>query len=337
MNTDCSICLEVLEGVHNRLTTDCGHCFHTNCFLQNVSHNGFACPNCRNQLVEEPIDESDDEDDYDEDDYDEDDYDDDDEESVDDTSVSVAGPGLESHLLRGFRWLFQRVEDDEDDEDDDDDDEYDIMQFQRGHGQFNEDHYEPISLQVIGERMRQRDITFDDLVALIAFPHKDNAEDCAEYTLPKIKELQTKIQEILEGTYQAEESTETTEDAAVLTAEESTETTEDAAAVLTAEDDAVLSTSINFTPSGFGFDEFMTIFNAHNRSNHTTPAGFKVSELRARIRKILEEEEDSSDDEEEEVAFVGTTIIDLTADDTKDLTNHDILPSFQFFDLTDDE
>ena len=324
MNTDCSICLEVLEGVHNRLTTDCGHCFHTNCFLQNVSHNGFACPNCRNQLVEEPNDESDDEDDYDEDDYD-----DDDEESVDDTSVSVAGPGLESHVLRGFRWLFQRVEDDDDDddEDDDDDDEFDIMQFQRGHGRFNEDHYEPISLQVIGEQMGQRGITFDDLVALIAFPHKDNADDCAEYALPKIKELQTKIQEILEGTYQAEETTETTEDAAVLTAEEETETTED---------DALLSTSIDFTPSGFGFDEFMTIFNAHNRSNHSTPAGFKVSELRARIRKILEEE-DSSDDDEEEVAFVGTTIIDLTADDTKDLTNYDILPSFQFFDLTDDE
>ena len=352
MNTDCSICLEVLDGVHNRLTTDCGHCFHTNCFLQNVSHNGFACPNCRNQLVEEPNDEDDDEDDYDEDDYD------DDEESDDDTSVSVAGPGLESHLLRGFRWLFQRVDDDDDDdddEDDDDDDEFDIMQFQRGHGRFNEDHYEPISLQVIGEQMGQRGITFDDLVALIAFPHKDNAEDCAEYALPKIKELQTKIQEILEGTYQAEESTETMEDAAVLTAED--------AAVLTAEDDALLtaeSAFINFTnitanePSGFGFDEFMTIFNAHNRSNHSTPAGFKVSELRTRIRKILEEEEeeedssddeeeeeeeeeDSSDDEEEEVAFAGTTIIDLTADDTKDLTNYDILPSFQFFDLTDDE
>ena len=338
MNTDCSICLEVLEGVHNRLTTDCGHCFHTNCFLQNVSHNGFACPNCRNQLVEEPNDESDDEDDYDEDDYD------DDEESVDDTSVSVAGPGLESHVLRGFRWLFQRVEDDEDDDDeDDDDDEFDIMQFQRGHGRFNEDHYEPISLQVIGEQMGQRGITFDDLVALIAFPHKDNADDCAEYALPIIKKIQTKIQEILEGTYQAEETTETTEDAAVLTAEDAAVlTAEDDAlltaeddALLTAEDDALLSTSINFTPSGFGFDEFMTIFNAHNRSNHTTPAGFKVSELRARIRKILEEE-DSSDDEEE-VAFAGTTIIDLTADDTKDLTNYDILPSFQFFDLTDDE
>ena len=268
MNTDCSICLEVLDGINNRLTTDCGHCFHTNCFLQNVSHNGFACPNCRNQLVEEPDCESDDED---EDDYDEDDYDED-EESDDDTSVSVAGPGLESHLLRGFRWLFQRVEEDEDDDEDEDedDDDYDHMQYQRGHEQYSESHYIMLSLHDVGEQMRQRDITFDDLVALIAFPHKDNAADCAEYTLPKIKELQTKIQEILEGTYQVEESTETTEDAAILTAEE-------------------------------------------------------------------EEDVLSYKEEEEEVAFVGTTIIDLTTNGVKHFSADDILPSFQFFDLTDDE
>ena len=62
MNTTCSICIEDLDGINNRLTTDCGHCFHTNCFLQNVSHNGFNCPNCRNQLIEEPELDSDDED-----------------------------------------------------------------------------------------------------------------------------------------------------------------------------------------------------------------------------------------------------------------------------------
>lgn len=269
MNTECSICLEVLDGVHNRLTTDCGHCFHTNCFLQNVSHNGFACPNCRNQLVEEPDCESDDEDDYD------DDYDSEDEESDDDTSVSVAGPGLESHLLRGFRWLFQRVEDDDEDDDDDDYDDDDILQFQRAHEQFNEGHYANISLQFVGEQMRQREISFDDLVALIAFPHKDNAEDCAKYTHAKIKELQNKIQEILEGTYPAEESTETTEDAAVLTAEDATVQV------------------IDLT---------------------TTFEGPTV-----------------------EVIDLTTVAEDATVEVKNLTTNYDIQPSFQFFDLTDDE
>ncbi len=46
---------------------------------------------------------------------------DNDDDSVDDSSVSVAGPGLEAHVLRGMRWLFQRVDPQEDDEDDDED------------------------------------------------------------------------------------------------------------------------------------------------------------------------------------------------------------------------
>jgi hypothetical protein len=40
-----------------------------------------------------------------------------DDDSVDDSSVSVAGPGLEAHVLRGMRWLFQRVDPQEDDDD----------------------------------------------------------------------------------------------------------------------------------------------------------------------------------------------------------------------------
>jgi hypothetical protein len=43
-----------------------------------------------------------------------------DDDSVDDSSVSVAGPGLEAHVLRGMRWLFQRVDPQEDDDDDED-------------------------------------------------------------------------------------------------------------------------------------------------------------------------------------------------------------------------
>jgi hypothetical protein len=42
-----------------------------------------------------------------------------DNDSVDDSSVSVAGPGLEAHVLRGMRWLFQRVDPQEEDEDED--------------------------------------------------------------------------------------------------------------------------------------------------------------------------------------------------------------------------
>jgi hypothetical protein len=53
-----------------------------------------------------------------EDEDDDDEYDDDIRDDMsserDDDSVSVAGPGLEAHLLRGMRWMFQRVEEDDD-------------------------------------------------------------------------------------------------------------------------------------------------------------------------------------------------------------------------------
>jgi hypothetical protein len=106
---DCPICLTEIEGNHNRVVTECGHAFHCSCLMQNVAHNGFACPYCRFAMANLIEDEDEDEDDE----YD-DDIRDDMSSERDDDSVSVAGPGLEAHLLRGMRWMFQRVEEDDD-------------------------------------------------------------------------------------------------------------------------------------------------------------------------------------------------------------------------------
>ena len=105
---DCPICLTEIEGKHNRVVTECGHAFHCSCLMQNVAHNGFACPYCRFTMANLVEDDDDDDDDYD------DDIRDDISSERDDDSVSVAGPGLEAHLLRGMRWMFQRVEEDDD-------------------------------------------------------------------------------------------------------------------------------------------------------------------------------------------------------------------------------
>jgi len=91
---ECSICLESIEGDKNQVITDCGHCFHTNCLMKNVSHNGFGCPYCRTVMAEEPV-ISDSESEWSEEDEDEQ-YGDD--------------------SLNGIRWLFQRVEGEEMDE-----------------------------------------------------------------------------------------------------------------------------------------------------------------------------------------------------------------------------
>lgn len=59
---ECPICMENIDGTKNCVTTECGHCFHTNCLMRNVAFNGFGCPYCRFEMVEEELSDSDDED-----------------------------------------------------------------------------------------------------------------------------------------------------------------------------------------------------------------------------------------------------------------------------------
>lgn len=54
---ECPICLECVEKDKNCMITECGHCFHTSCILQNAATNGFQCPYCRTQLAVETNDE----------------------------------------------------------------------------------------------------------------------------------------------------------------------------------------------------------------------------------------------------------------------------------------
>lgn len=48
---ECPICFEILTMEKNCVTTECGHSFHTNCLMTNVSHNGFGCPCCRSAMA----------------------------------------------------------------------------------------------------------------------------------------------------------------------------------------------------------------------------------------------------------------------------------------------
>ena len=77
--SECPICFEVMENDNNKIKTECGHEFHSNCFLTNVTHNGFNCPCCRKELAQIPCscdmydsDEEDDEYDDEDDEYDDD-------------------------------------------------------------------------------------------------------------------------------------------------------------------------------------------------------------------------------------------------------------------------
>jgi hypothetical protein len=96
---ECSICLVSIDTNKNHVTTECGHQFHTTCLLSNVAYNGFGCPYCRSEMVDESVSKHmhEEEDDDDDNDFDEDEDDDEDQEQQ------------ESDVLRGFRFMLERV------------------------------------------------------------------------------------------------------------------------------------------------------------------------------------------------------------------------------------
>ena len=61
INDECPICMESIEGLCNRVVTECGHSFHCACLMQNAAHNGFGCPYCRTVMATEPLEEEEDE------------------------------------------------------------------------------------------------------------------------------------------------------------------------------------------------------------------------------------------------------------------------------------
>jgi len=105
--SECPICMENIELNKNCVTTECGHNFHTNCLMKNVAFNGFGCPYCRFEMVEEISDSEDEDDDEEERDDDVDDDDDDDDSEVDDDDVDEE----EQQLLPSFELLQKKFVD----------------------------------------------------------------------------------------------------------------------------------------------------------------------------------------------------------------------------------
>lgn len=102
---DCPICLENIDGVKNKTTTDCGHSFHTSCIMKNVAHNGFGCPYCRTVMAENPHTD----------------------EASEYTYLDMEES--EDYVMRGMRFMFQRAEGEDFDEEDIEDEDYDQEQL----------------------------------------------------------------------------------------------------------------------------------------------------------------------------------------------------------------
>ena len=150
---ECPICMDEILGEKNKVTTECGHCFHTSCLMKNVAHNGFGCTYCRNAMAEAPQDDDDEDDEFSFDEEEEDDSD------------------YNDHVLRGARWLFQRAENQEIDDEEDTDDEDAI----------EEDDRPRAPIDYITEKLIQQGVTLNDFVKSILIRDHDEYQFHDEY------------------------------------------------------------------------------------------------------------------------------------------------------------
>ena len=151
---ECPICMDTIEGLCNRVVTECGHAFHCACLMQNAAHNGFGCPYCRTTMAEVPEEDDEDEDD----------------DSVEDDTV------FEEDVLTSFRMFHQQIngeeveeepaeewesvgsEEEQDEEQDKEQDEANTM---------------PDAAYVV-QKLTERGITMEDLVKNILFQDHSN-------------------------------------------------------------------------------------------------------------------------------------------------------------------
>ena len=150
---ECPICMDEINGEKNKVTTECGHCFHTSCLMKNVAHNGFGCPYCRDAMAEEPADNNSDEE-YDEFSIDE----------------EEEGPDYTDNVLRGARWLFQRAEGEEVDNDEDS-----VLDEEE---EENDEQVDRPSVEYIVQKLVQRGVTMADIVkSILLVDHPEYQDD----------------------------------------------------------------------------------------------------------------------------------------------------------------
>ena len=157
MNTqkECPICMEIIDFNKNCVTTECGHCFHTNCLMTSVAHNGFGCPYCRTAMAEAVNDDEEEEED-----------DEEDEETIDEDMFN-------DNSLRGFRFFMNNINGDAHEQEDLADEE-ELMENIRERIQ----HAPPKpSAEFIADKLLDDGITMEDLVKVLLLEHEEYEDD----------------------------------------------------------------------------------------------------------------------------------------------------------------
>ena len=150
---DCPICMDCIESTtKNCVTTECGHCFHTNCLMTSIAHNGFGCPYCRTAMAEEPEEE---------------------EENVwfDEEEM------FDDDALRGFRFFWNNLNSEPHDEDDEADESQFEEWAERAAAIQNETDPSIPTTDFVAQKLREKGVTFEQLVKIVCFIEHEEYKD----------------------------------------------------------------------------------------------------------------------------------------------------------------
>ena len=154
---DCPICMECILDTKNRVTTECGHCFHTNCLMTSVAHNGFGCPYCRTAMAEEiKEDDDEDEDEWGSVDSDEEDND---------------------RALRGFRFMVNRLAGQPNELEDEVEEDEDEEEEAAAANEAEEDDVVKPSPDYITQKLVEQGVSMSQLVKVMLSAHEEYANE----------------------------------------------------------------------------------------------------------------------------------------------------------------
>ena len=148
---ECPICMDIIEGTNNKVTTECGHVFHCSCLMHNSACNGFGCPYCRTIMATAPDDSDSD---------------------SDDSEFSISSTFFEDDILTSFRMFHQQLngeEVEEEEEEEDGEEEEGDEEDEEGDEDDEEDNVLFPSPEYISQKLLERGVTYEDLVKKILF------------------------------------------------------------------------------------------------------------------------------------------------------------------------
>jgi len=181
LQLECCICMDSIVNKNtNCVTTECGHTFHTNCLMANVSHNGFGCPYCRQVMAEVPKD-------------------DDESETLSDYETIESEPELyNDYALAGMRWMFQREEEGEI-QNEEEEEEEEVEEAVTSEENITRQNIIRPSISYVSEKLSQRGTTYEDLIqaylSLVDFEEYDG--DIQDEFMEKENAIFKKIKNII--------------------------------------------------------------------------------------------------------------------------------------------